>query len=292
MDLSGLTQSMQGVLNTVSQGLSTPTKSVLSIGQNFGFTANDFSSPQALASKLGSVVSAYGPGGTAGLGHHVLSSALGRRDPLLSFNWFCDMPSVGGRQLPWSYVEEVNAPMRSFDVLSQYRSGIDTHYAGKMTVGNLSIKCYDDSTGLVGAYLEGWRNTVAGIKDGVFNYPAYYKKNITVTILDVSRAITVYTFKYIGCWPVSGDQYSLVSDQSARINPSQEFSVDTVEISVRDVPVSGLADAMYSSLSSSDFPSGFISQLTGTDNGIVSAARGLFSSSQSSDNWIPSPGAP
>lgn len=251
---------LQGILSQVTAGLNTPVKTAITMGQNFGLKAADFSSVGSMTSALGRVAESYGPNGTALFGRHVLTSALGRQDPIMTYCWFCDLPKVNGLTLDWSYVEEFTAPMRSFDVLPQYQRGQMFHFAGTKSISGLSIKCYDDSTGKAGAYLEGWRNLVSS-PDGKVNYPGGtngYKQDIRVTILDVSRAIQVYTLLYKGCWPTTADPISLQSSESTRSIQSQEFSVDTLEMTVRKVPVADFATSLVSSVN--NFP-GSITQL-------------------------------
>lgn len=276
--LDGLRGSASGLINQKLQSLGTPLKTVTAVASNFGITTADLSSVSAVTSKLGQILKSYGPNGTAGVGKHVLTNAMGRKDPLLNFCWFAQLPKIGPYKLDWSYIEEFNAPLRSFDNNVQYQRGRDNKYASKQNVSNLSLKCYEDSTGKTQAYLEAWRNLVIG-EDGQFNLPVNYKKDITLVILDVSRAISVYTLVYHGCWPVSADAFQLSSGASERLIASQEFSVDSVDVNVRNVAPLDFGQALVSSFSKGgDFPNNLISSITGSDGGLMNAVKGVYSS--------------
>ena len=251
-DSGGISNAIDNVLDRVSVGLTGPLR-----------TFSDLSS-------LTSLSTAFGPM------KHVLFNMYARRDPLMSYSWFAEMPKVGNVALDWNYVEEFTAPFRSFDTLPQYREGRMYHFAGQHSISNLSIRFYDDTSGKVGMYLENWRRAVMS-NNGTYNYAQDYKKIISLTILDVSRLITVYQIKYIGCWPSSAEPYNLNSGASDRITPSQEFNVDDIEITIRNMEAQGLLTAIGDKVK--DFPQNLISKLNGTDP--LVALGGQFNSNDS-----------
>jgi hypothetical protein len=277
---------LSGIIATMGQGLSTPVKALSSIVSNFGITAKDLANPADLATKIGSAISSYGLNGTAGFGKHVLGNALGRKDPLPSYNWFCTLPTIGNLVLPWHYVEEFTAPVRSYDQVTQFKEGKDNKWPSKMNLSNVSLKCYDDSSGRTGAYWEAWRDLIQNTQTGVFNYSNRYKQNIEVVVLDITRAIQVYTFTYYGCWPTSMDPLSLTSSASDRLTPSIELSVDDVKLTVRTVPPTDMANALLSAVGSGSagFPGNFMSALNGSDNGLSSAAQGAYTTAGAAMN--------
>jgi hypothetical protein len=266
--ISGATDA---IISAIENGLSGPLGGVTSFNKNIGLSPSLPITAQSIASGLSAIQANYmasGSLGLEGLGNHVLFNALRRQDPLLNYSWFCTMPLINGVSLPWYYVEEFVAPFRSFDVQSRYQQGKLFHYAGQQSLSNVTVKIYDDTTGTAGAYLEAWRNAVCSV-DGTYSYPVNYKKNIVVTVLDITRLIQVYTITYKGCWPTTTDPMNLGSSSSDRIIQGQEFSVDNISITVRNYSAPEMAGVIYSSLDT--FPQGFVDQLSSAAGGTFTA---------------------
>jgi hypothetical protein len=222
-DISG---AVNAVLDKVSYGLAGPLR-----------TAADLLGAQ------GSLSGAFGPG------KHVLFNMYARRDPLMAHQWFCNLPVVNNVALDWYYVEEFTAPLRSYDIQSQYREGKMYHFAGQHSISSLSMRFYDDSSGRIQAYLESWRKAVMG-DNGKYGYPQNYKHNIEVVVLDVTRVINVYSMLYKGCWPQTADAISLGSQGADRITSSQEFSCDDMTLTVRSFPSLNIGETISSGVNS------------------------------------------
>jgi hypothetical protein len=154
-----------------------------------------------------------------------LSAARARLDPLMSFNWYCDLPDLDGAQLGWQYVEEAILPFLELEQVSNYQAGRQKHYPHHYNLGSLSLKLYEDSNGIATSYLDTWRRKIVDPDSGLFYLPKDYKKTIIVTVLDQAKA-TVMFLEYTGCWPMRSDSYQMTSGSSERIAPTVEFSVD------------------------------------------------------------------
>jgi hypothetical protein len=160
-----------------------------------------------------------------------LKAGRARSDPLLAFNWYCDLPAINGTQLSWEFIEEITLPFVEFDQVSNYQAGKMFHYAHHHSIGTLSMKFYEDSQGSTTKYLDEWRRAIISLDSGLYSLPSEYKKVISVTVLDVSK-LTVMFLQYTGCWPLRGDPLALISGSSDRVNPSAEFSVDEMRIKI------------------------------------------------------------
>jgi hypothetical protein len=118
--------------------------------------------------------------------------------------------------------------------------------------------------------------------EGVYRYPNDYKKDITIVILDVTRFIQVYKITYKKCWPTNAEPYALASSSSDRLIASQEFAVDDIEMTCRNIDSSGLANTVYKSLS--NFPGQFFENLSGVGGDIAGKIQGSFTSYGAGDN--------
>lgn len=272
-EVSDMTSAFQDVIGDVTDGLSNPIGSLSEFGSSLGI---DFGSISSAGDILGGLTGRFSQGASSfvpgGLGHHVLAGAQGRKDPLLTYCWYCNMPNIKGLSLPWNYVEEFTAPFRSIDVTSRYQQGKMQHYASANSIQNLSLRAYEDGSGKAGSYFEAWRDLVIGM-NGVYNYPASYKKTIELVVLDVSRTVNVYTFRYKGCFPTTTDPYTLQSSDSSRLVYGQEFSVDDVEINVQNTSMAGLANSIWNSVK--NFPEGLFDELAGIAD-VSDEIRGVY----------------
>lgn len=105
-----------------------------------------------------------------------------RRDPLLAFEWDVNMPDLGTAYLPKSYVEEIQINMANVTEWSVFRNGIQQYYAGFPDNGTLTITCYEDNRLTTMSYFMTWLGLIQNQKDGTFNAPADYMKDIIVTV--------------------------------------------------------------------------------------------------------------
>ncbi len=168
--------------------------------------------------------------GSSGKSSGALSAIRSRADPLMSFNWRCDLPIIDNSfKLGWEYVEEATLPFVEFEKTSNYKAGKMSHYPHHYSLSSLSLKLYEDKQGKSVEYLNQWKKLIIDGKTGLYNVPKVYKKPIKITIYD-SALSTVMFLTYLGCWVERHDTFALSGD-SQRINPSVEFSVDDIEVS-------------------------------------------------------------
>lgn len=168
--------------------------------------------------------------GSSGNSSGALNAIKSRPDPLMSFNWRCDLPTIDNSvKLGWEYVEEATLPFVEFEKTSNYKAGKMSHYPHHYSLSTLSLKLYEDSKGKSVQYLNDWKKLIIDGKTGLYNVPKVYKKPIKITIYNSSLS-TVMFLTYIGCWIERHDTYAM-SGESQRINPSVEFSVDDIEVS-------------------------------------------------------------
>jgi hypothetical protein len=158
-----------------------------------------------------------------------LEAGRARPDPLMSFNWYCDLPVLDGIRLGWEFVEEATLPFVEFEQVGNYRAGKMYHYPGHHSIGTLSLKLYEDSQGSAARYLDRWRRKMIDLDSGLYYHPQEFKQTIKITVLDVTK-ITVMFVEYTGCWPMRSDTYALNSGSSDRIAPTVEFSVDEMRV--------------------------------------------------------------
>ena len=196
------------------------------------------------------------------------AKAASRADPHLHIDWDIEMPNG----FPSQYVESVSAPILEYGSGGGiFRGGQFIYMPESGDVGTLSLVFYEDNQFTSSKFLSSWRNRIS--LNGVYAYPATYKKVIRVKALDVSGAL-VCTLDYYGCWPQkSQNGYTLGSDSSERTTLTVEFAVDYMAIT------------FPSSISSSD-PFGFsnvASFLRGAPanilNSVASGVGGMLTSS-------------
>lgn len=172
--------------------------------------------------------SSFTPKGVPGA-RDPLSAGRARLDPLMSYNWYCDLPVIDGVKLSWENVEEATLPSIELDAVSNYRAGKMWHYPHHHSIGTLSLKLYEDSKGSSSLYVDKWRRNILDYDSGLYHLPKDYKKTIMVTVLDVAN-VSVMFFEYTGCWPMRSDPITMNSGSSDRIVPQIEFSVDEMRV--------------------------------------------------------------
>jgi hypothetical protein len=186
-----------------------------------------------LGEQIGKVIGgnsrdSFVPKGKAGA-RDPLSAGRARLDPLLSFNWYCDLPPINGAELSWEFIEEATLPFVEIEQISNYRAGKMYHFAHHYSIGTLSLKLYEDSQGIASTFLDKWRRQILDIDSGLYYHSREYKQTIKFTILDVAKQ-TVMFIEYTGCWPMRSDAFQMTSGSSERIAPTVEFSVDEMRI--------------------------------------------------------------
>lgn len=244
-------QAVSGAINAGITGVVGAASSAIT--GNFGEAAQRiFDIPGAAAGAVGAVlgVSSGSMLSSPGMGFsassnmgisegNALYGMLARPDPLLSINWYAQLPvlnsPLGTVGLPWFYVEQATLPFRTTDTVSVYRAGHNVHFAGRYSVDNLTLGVYMDSGGNALKYLQYWEackiaptnmsNYATG--SGGFLVPSMYKKPIYVYLLDPAR-LEIAIVQYVGCWPTNLDSLQLDSESSTRLVANVNFSVDDV----------------------------------------------------------------
>lgn len=177
--------------------------------------------------------------GSRGSPNSVYAELAGRSDPLLSFNWYCNLPpiAVDGKQarLDWNYVEEATVPFRNYETRSVFRAGRMRHYAKSYSIDNLRLAFYLDTAGRTMEYLQMWDNAMVRKttkqdmyrEGGQFGLPTNYKKDIKIHLVDPNRQELVELL-YVECWPTNLDALNLNSGASDRLIANVNFSVGDV----------------------------------------------------------------
>lgn len=171
-----------------------------------------------------------------------LQGALARSDPLLSYNWFCQLPILnhaGGATLEWNYVEAASLPLRTIQTNSVYKDGKQHNYASMFSTDNLSLTFYLDESAKAFSYLASWDSLISPytgrqnlVSTGAeYNLPAVYMKDITLYILNNKRE-EVIAITYVGCFPINFGSLGLTSNSSDRLTQDVQFNVNNIVIDV------------------------------------------------------------
>lgn len=249
--------------NIAKAGLS-QAQGAVSAGLNTGVTAvrnaamqaitGDFSGalstladgPQNVLGAFGSGFGLNSGGGTLGQNGGVtntLQGALSRADPMISFQWYCELPTitpVGGApvNLAWNYVEEATPAFRSYDVRNVYAQGRQHKFAGAYSVDNLRLNFYADIANRSLQYLTAWDGAImapftssnASRIGGGYGRPSDYQKPIRIYCVDQARAL-VLMLEFVDCWPMI-DGLHLDSGSSTRLTYNVNFNVGDVFITL------------------------------------------------------------
>ncbi len=220
---------VSGALETLSKG---PSDIMGSLARSFGFgQGSTLTSPGAID---------VSPGNS-------LNGILARADPLLSFQWYAEMPDISPlvgitQNLPWYYVEEATPAFRSFATRSLFREGRDRHYPSTYNVDPLNLVIYADSDNVALDYLMAWQGAILSETDtsnaytsgGAYGRPKDYKKPIKIFLVNAAKR-QIALFTYIECWPVTIDAYQLHSNSSDKITNHVNFSVGDVFVTFYDL---------------------------------------------------------
>lgn len=167
---------------------------------------------------------------TGARGKDVLSAMRGRGDPLLSFNWYCELPILANNvSLGWEFVEEATTPFIEFEQQSNYRAGKMYHYPGHYSIGTMSLKLFENSRGNATNYIATWQSQMLDSLSGTYATPSEYKRPVKITIFDVAK-LTAMFLTYEKCWPMRADAFNLQSASSDRVIQTMELSVDDLTI--------------------------------------------------------------
>lgn len=222
--------------NGLTQLAGLPGQAASNVLSGLGITSGfNLSGPGA-----GISVSSYSNGAGVAPGN-ALEGALARSDPVMSFLWYCEPPTLIGSgiqaTLPWFYIEEASLPFRTYEARGVYREGRTKNYASKYAVDGLNIGFYMDVDGVALNYIRAWDalimapfdRTDSVIRGGGFRLPSLYMKDIPFYILDVNKQQLVQIL-YSECWPLNTEAFSMQSQNSDRVVARLSFSVGDVYV--------------------------------------------------------------
>jgi hypothetical protein len=224
--------------------------------------------PQNVLGAFGSSFGLSTAGGTLGQNGgqvNTLQGALSRADPMISFQWYCELPAItaiGGSPvtLGWNYVEEATPAFRTYDVRQVYAQGRQHKFASTYSVDNLRLNFYADVDNKSLRYLMAWDGAILApfsssdaAKGGGFGRPSDYKKPIRIYCIDSARSL-VLMFEFTDCWP-SLEGLHLDSGSSTRLTYNANFNVGDVFVTAFGVNNNLSGASLLSSLESTAFNS-------------------------------------
>ena len=268
---AGISQARGAVSGAVTSGL-TSLKSATAqalTGDFSGALSTLSMGPSEALGKFGAAFGLGSGGGTLGQNGGVtntLQGALARTDPMLSFQWFCELPTitpVGGRPtvLDWSYVEEANVPFRTYDTRQVYAQGRNRKFASTYSLDNLRLNFYADISNKSMQYLLAWDGAILvpfsasqAPSGGGFGRPSDYQKPIRIYLVDSARSV-VLMLEYTEAWPTNIDALQLDSGTSTRLTFNVNFNVGDVFITAFGVNANLSGQALLQSFVSGSIKS-------------------------------------
>ena len=202
-----------------------------------------------------------------------LAGLMAREDAVQDWNWYCILPSIGGKQLAWYYVVSANTPHRKFNAETLRRNGHSVHLAESYEMsGNLSLKFFLDTSSKTHDYLKAWARAILSDADptqarnqGIWGLPAEYKRAITIVVMSPDRK-DLLTFKYLNCWPSDPQALELGAGSEAGLELTVDFQVEDVDLKVSNAL--GVIDNLKNTARGMAF-----SALSGGVNSIVQAFK-------------------
>lgn len=282
--------------NIVKSGVA-QAQGAVSAGLNTGITAvrnaafkaitGDFSGalstladgPQNVLGAFGASFGLNSGGGVLGQNGgqtNTLQGVLNRADPMMSFQWFCELPTItpiNGAPvgLDWNYVEEATPAFRTYDVRQLYAQGRQHKFPGSYSVDNLRLNFYADVNNKALRYLMAWDGAILApfaaseaARGGGFGRPIDYKKPIRLYCVDSAKAL-VLMMEFTDCWP-NMEGLQLDSGSSTRLTFNVNFNVGDVFVT---------AFGINNNMSGASLVSALSSAATGA---IAGVARRAFSS--------------
>lgn len=143
------------------------------------------------------------------------------------------------KELGDEYIETISLPFRAYESRQVLRGGTQAAFPSASTsLDNIQITCYGGTDNEALFYFNCWQHLVSYVSptDGrsrLYNSPAVYKKNITVTLTD-NNAISLVNFVYSGCWPVSINTIELGSSDGY-VQYIIDIAVDDMQIQAAEI---------------------------------------------------------
>lgn len=212
-----------GATDALAVGLET--KAVGAANNLVGQGVNKVNS--AINNALGPI---FGSGFTGGNPNSWLSKANARPDPHLSFDWSIVLPNDTGTI--GAYVEEVTSPVWNWTGPENvFRGGQSLYFPDKMDTTPLELVFYEDRLFTASSYVMQWMKRVGNPGTGLLNYPAEFKRTITVVAQDAAQN-PIAAFVYYGCWPSDFNPIPLQSATSERTRISVKINVDGMALNI------------------------------------------------------------
>jgi T4-like virus tail tube protein gp19 len=153
-----------------------------------------------------------------------------RGDPLLNIDWIgIIVDKSNPKAIEWSYIQAIQTPSLQVESKPVFRAGKMSHYAGIVSVENINISLYTDTTGKALKLASSWIDLIYNNRTGDYRLPKEYKKEVFVYFLDPAQK-TVCVMKFFGCFPVSWNSYSLDGNQSSMLVTTLDLAVDSFSI--------------------------------------------------------------
>ena len=221
--------------------------------------------PQDVLGQFGSAFGLSSGGGVFGASSGIvntLQGALGRADPMMSFQWYCELPTItpvdgAPVNLGWNYVEEAAPSFRTYESRQIYGSGRNRKVASTYNVDSLRLNFYADIENKSLKYLTAWDGAIlapfgsgAVTIGGGFGRPSDYWKPIRLYLVDASKSV-ILMLEYIECWPTNIDSFQLDSQSSTRLTYNVNFSVGDVFMTAFGVNSNISGQALLSALKGS-----------------------------------------
>lgn len=178
-----------------------------------------------LAKSLGN----YGQTVSGILPNSWLGQSMARNDPLLSFDWSINLPTISGIAGLDAHVEEASCSVWQRENTSVFRAGQHYYYPGAMDTTSLTLVLYEDNKANAQKYCYEWLSLVGDPNTGLVNYPAVYRKNISISMQDAAQN-TIATLIYYGCWPGDMGDITLQSATSERVRVTLKLMVNGMSI--------------------------------------------------------------
>lgn len=170
-----------------------------------------------------------------------LALLLSRPDPIVSFNWAIEMPTITAARsysLNSEYVEACSIVLPDFGIRQVREFGRMMSYPeASPSMNTLQLRFYADVQNTALSYINAWRTLVHPVA-GAFGTPnkpstssiSGYKQQITMYTKD-SYNERVFALSYIGCWPTAVESTTDTNSENDRISFIVTFAVDDVILS-------------------------------------------------------------
>ena len=176
------------------------------------------------------------------LGNQVLRGSMLRsavNEGMELFNRIDDGFTAFRSELGDEYIETISLPFRAYESRQVLRGGTQSAFPSASTsLDNMQITCYGGTDNEALFYFNQWQHLVSYVSptDGrsrLYNSPAVYKKNITVTLTD-NNAISLVNFVYSGCWPIAINSVELGSSDGY-VQYIIDIAVDDMQIQAAEI---------------------------------------------------------